>query len=321
MSDEQTTGGVSPDGTSAREEGTALLRQGQFLEAAAALRRAVEAEPQDESAWRLLGGALASGGDPPGAVDAFQHAVEISPDSAKNHYNVAVALQGVGRIVEARASLAQALILDPGYQQAQARQQELNSLLPDDSGASAAPDAPPTSSYTAPSDSASTEQPVLRPVLDSPKSRVPPPPPPGGYAPPPPVQTGTYSPPSAGSYPPSAGGYGPPGAQGDRPYASDAPPPPAFGQQYGAMAPSVNGTTILVLGILGVVCFQILGPIAWIMANNALKTLDQYPYADQSQRGTVVAGRIMGIIGTVFLGLGVLYWIVIMIIAIAGGGK
>ena len=319
MSDEQTTGGGSlPDGTSAREEGTALLRQGQFLEAAAALRRAVEAEPQDESAWRLLGGALASGGDPQGAVDAFRHAVEISPDSAKNHYNVAVALQGVGKIVEARASLAQALILDPSYQQAQARQQELNSLLSDSSDAPTAPYTPPASSYTAPPDISAQEQPVLRPVSDSPASRVPPPPPPGGYAPPPPVQTGTYTPPSAGSYSPISGGYGPPGAQGDRPYASDAPPPPAFGQQYGAMAPSVNGTTILVLAIIGMACFHILGPIAWIMANNALKTLDQYPYADQSQRGTVVAGRVIGIIGTVFLALGIIYFIFVLAVGIGG---
>ncbi len=311
MSDEQTTGtdGLN-GGASAREEGTALLRQGQFLEAAAALRRAVEAEPSDESAWRLLGGALASGSDPQGAVNAFQHAVEISPDSAKNHYNVAVALQGIGKIVEARASLAQALILDPGYQQAQARQQELNSLLSDNPAeTSALP-----SLYTASPDTASQEQPVLRPVSDSPASRIPPPPPPGGYAPPPPVQTGTYTPPSAGSYAP----YGPPGAQGDRPYASDAPPPPAFGQQYGTMAPSVNGTTILVLAILGLVCVQILGPVAWIMANNALKTLDQYPYADQSQRGTVVAGRVIGIIATAFLALSIVYFVIIFALGVGG---
>jgi hypothetical protein len=99
------------------------------------------------------------------------------------------------------------------------------------------------------------------------------------------------------------------------PYA----PPPALGQAYGNYAPEVNGTTILVLGIVGLLCFQILGPVAWVMGNNALKTLDQYPYADQSQRGTVVAGRIIGMIATGFLVLSILYWIVMFAIGIGSG--
>ena len=86
---------------------------------------------------------------------------------------------------------------------------------------------------------------------------------------------------------------------------------------YGSVAPQVNGTTILVLAILGLVCFQILGPVAWIMGNNALKTLDQYPQADQSQRGTVVAGRVIGIIATAFLAISVIF----IIISVAGGSR
>lgn len=313
MSDEATASGegaAGNGGASAREEGTAFLRQGQFAEAAAALRRAVEADQDDESSWRLLGGALASDGDPDGAVDAFQRAVDINPDSAKNHYNVAVALQGAGRIAEARASIAHALVLDPNYQQAQARQQELEILLPGSgSGSATPPSSPSVRSYTSASDVPPSDSPVLRPVTGarSTDSRIPPPPPPGGYAPPPPMPPGSYRPPAPG------GSYAPPqGAQGDYP-----PPPPTMGQGYGMAAPSVNGTLILVLGILSIPCFQILGPIAWILGNNALKTLDQYPYADQSQRGTVVAGRITGIIGTVFLA----FWVILIIASVVSGGS
>jgi tetratricopeptide (TPR) repeat protein len=320
MSDEAIAGGAGASGgASAREEGTAFLRQGQFTEAAAALRRAVEADPNDESSWRLLGGALASGGDSDGAIDAFQKAVEINPGSAKNHYNVAVALQGAGRIAEARASVAEALVLDPNYQQAQARQQELEILLPGSGSGFAAPQTPPSASSSGASayDVPPSDSPVLRPVASAGDSRIPPPPPPGGYAPPPPMPPGSYRPPApGGSYaPPQGGGYPPQGAPGD--YA----PPPTMGQAYGMAAPDVNGTTILVLGILSIVCLYILGPIAWIMGNNALKTLDQYPYADQSQRGTVIAGRVTGIIGTVFLAISVLSWIIFIIAAIAGDGK
>jgi hypothetical protein len=314
MSDEVTTGGdsIGNSGAAAREEGTALLRQGQFREAAEALRRAVAADPNDESSWRLLGGALASGGDADGAVEAFERAVEINPGSAKNHYNAAVALQGVGRIVEARAAIAEALVLDPNYQQAQARQRELNDLISDGTSGydiSSSPTSPPV---PPPSYAASTE------------SRIPPPPPPGGYAPLPPMPPGGYRPPTpnssytpnvGGGYPPPQGGYPPQGAQGD--YA----PPPVPGQSYGMAAPPVNGTTVLVLGIVGLLCVHILGPVAWIMGNNALKTLDQYPYADQSQRSTVVAGRIIGMITTGILALDVIYLFFVIISALSSGGR
>ncbi|GIV06064.1 MAG: hypothetical protein KatS3mg016_1639 [Fimbriimonadales bacterium] len=69
---------------------------------------------------------------------------------------------------------------------------------------------------------------------------------------------------------------------------------------------STNATLILVLGILSIVCLPILGPVAWIMGNNALKELDQ-GFGDPNARGLVVAGRILGIIGTVLLILGCIY--------------
>jgi magnesium-transporting ATPase (P-type) len=79
-------------------------------------------------------------------------------------------------------------------------------------------------------------------------------------------------------------------------------PPPAG-------ASPVNGTLILVLGILSIVCIPILGPVAWIMGNNAMKTLD-VPGTDQTQRSTANIGRILGIIGTVLCVLGIISWIV-----------
>jgi uncharacterized membrane protein YjgN (DUF898 family) len=64
-----------------------------------------------------------------------------------------------------------------------------------------------------------------------------------------------------------------------------------------------NGTLILVLGILGIIVCQILGPVAWIMGNNGMALLNS-GQGDESQRGNVNAGRICGIIGTVLLILG-----------------
>lgn len=87
---------------------------------------------------------------------------------------------------------------------------------------------------------------------------------------------------------------------------------------------SVNGTLILVLGILGIVCCNVLGPVAWVMGNNALTTLNQGG-GDESQRGLVVAGRIMGIIGSVLLILSVLWMVffggLTILAGLTGGGR
>ena len=94
------------------------------------------------------------------------------------------------------------------------------------------------------------------------------------------------------------------------------PPPPgapygASGSPYGGMPrPHPQGTTILVLGILSLVICGMLGPVAWVMGNNALAEIDQYPSA-YSNRGSVQAGRICGIIATVLMIVGVILFILL----------
>ncbi len=110
----------------------------------------------------------------------------------------------------------------------------------------------------------------------------PPPPPPGsgegGYPPPPP---------GGGDY----GGYG-------------APPPPMDGP--GGPVDHPKGMTILVLGILSLVCCSPLGIAAFVMGNNALKEIDAQP-GRYANRQIVQIGRILGIIGMVFLALSILW--------------
>src|SRR5689334_23030038 len=88
-----------------KETGAALLKQGQFSEAAAALREAVRADPDDGSAWALLGGALASNGENEEAVMAFERAAALTPALARSHYNLALAYENVGRLADAKARL------------------------------------------------------------------------------------------------------------------------------------------------------------------------------------------------------------------------
>ncbi|WP_084958611.1 DUF4190 domain-containing protein [Thermoactinospora rubra] len=101
-------------------------------------------------------------------------------------------------------------------------------------------------------------------------------------------------------------------------------PPPQYGSgpQYGGPLTHPNGTTILVLGILSIVVCGFLGPFAWNMGNKALREIDGSGQIYEN-RGMVQAGRICGIIGTIFLIIGVVFgilWIVLAVIAASTSG-
>lgn len=88
------------------------------------------------------------------------------------------------------------------------------------------------------------------------------------------------------------------------------PPPPAGGPYGGYPSPShPQAVVVLVLGIVSIVACQVLGPVAWVMGNRALGEIDASGGAIGG-RDQVQAGRICGIIGTVLLGLSVLFFVV-----------
>ena len=99
-----------------------------------------------------------------------------------------------------------------------------------------------------------------------------------------------------------------------------APPPPPYGaapppSYYSGPPPNhPQAVLVLVLGILGLVLSGILSPIAWGMASSALKDVAAGRYAANDQ---LKVGRILGIIGTAFLGLAVLV-LIIGLIALVG---
>lgn len=80
------------------------------------------------------------------------------------------------------------------------------------------------------------------------------------------------------------------------------PPPPQYGAPqppYGGGVPQDHprGTTILVLGILGILCCGILAIPAAIMGKSALAEIDAAPPGSYSNRGNVKAGYICGLVG------------------------
>lgn len=81
-----------------------------------------------------------------------------------------------------------------------------------------------------------------------------------------------------------------------------------------------QATTILVLGILSLVLCQVLGPVAWVMGNKELEGIDAGRRAPEG-RGTAQAGRILGIISTVLMIVGIGFLVIfgfIGLLAVAG---
>lgn len=88
--------------------------------------------------------------------------------------------------------------------------------------------------------------------------------------------------------------------------------PPQFPSDSGSYPEQSQATTILVLGILGIVICGILAPFAWNMGNKELAAIDAGRRAPEN-RGTANAGRILGIIGTVLLGIGIVVLILLAV--------
>lgn len=89
------------------------LRRGAHEEAQALARSAIDADPRDTRAHRMLAQALRLGGEHKAALDAIDHAISIAPDDADLHFHRAGVLLGSRDVAQARQALDQTLELDP----------------------------------------------------------------------------------------------------------------------------------------------------------------------------------------------------------------
>ena len=275
-----------------RDRAKALLGSGDIDGAIAVLQELTAKETTDALAWQMLGAAYGSAGRSSESIGAFHHAVELQPGSARALFNLALALIKADRASEARGHLERALALDPGYEAARTRLAELG-------GPATSAPAPPV--QVAPSVPPPSSPSEAAPGAVAPTAASAPPPmtlaPVGGLS-----ALGGGAPPASDA-PPSPGGLSNVGGAAPPPLSGGsggyAPPPAAYTpsgyDRQPSYAPAVEGGKLLALGIVSIFCFQIiLGPLAIILATQAIKTLDQYPDADQTQRGSLNAARICG---------------------------
>lgn len=114
----------------------ALVRQGQYANAAALLQGVVRENPNDGDAWLALANALtfhADGTLTPATLYAYRRASQAAPESAGPAFFVGVGLIGQGRLVEAHQMWAERLSTmpenAPGRDQLAARLGELEELM------------------------------------------------------------------------------------------------------------------------------------------------------------------------------------------------
>jgi tetratricopeptide (TPR) repeat protein len=95
--------------------GAACQGQGKRADDAACYRRALRLEPRHAEALTDLGVALAEQGQLDEAAAALRQACLVQPAFAKAHYNLAVALAQLGKLDDAEAAFREALRLQSGY--------------------------------------------------------------------------------------------------------------------------------------------------------------------------------------------------------------
>lgn len=304
-----------------RDRAKALLGEGDFDGAIAVLQELTATETTDALAWQMLGAAYGSAGRSSESIGAFHRAVELQPGSARAQFNLALSLIKADRGSEARGHLERALALDPGYEAARTRLAELGGPLAAPAPIVAVAPVPP------PAPEAGV---AVTPVAAPPAA-----PPPAAPAPPPMSLTpvGGLSALGGGAAPTPEPAPAPSGLGGGAsvpsplapPSAGYAPPPAAYAPRTPdtpAYAPAVKGGNVLGMAILAFFCFGvILGPISIYQASRNLKTLDEYPNADQTQRGMLNAARICGIVATVWAAIVSIVRLAALGSAISGGGR
>jgi hypothetical protein len=103
------------------------------------------------------------------------------------------------------------------------------------------------------------------------------------------------------------------------------PPVPGYGQPYPpAPREHPQGTTVLVLGILGFFVVGLCAPFAWYMGSKALREIRETG-VHYSNEQHIVIGRILGIVMTIlllaFLVFFLVFAVILVIAATATGGS
>lgn len=98
---------------------------------------------------------------------------------------------------------------------------------------------------------------------------------------------------------------------GQAPYGAAPYSQNAYGYPMAAQAEHPQGTTVLVLGLVGLLLCQLVAPFAWVIGGKARREAKANP-GRYSNEGLITAGWAMGIVGTVIMVLAILAFIAVV---------
>jgi tetratricopeptide (TPR) repeat protein len=101
------------DASALNKLGIALYRKGQFTQAYAKLKEALELEPNRLETYLNLSSVSGEVGDNRGGLEYALQAVSLNPASTSAHVNLGSAFMAVGRVPEAEKCFETVLLLDP----------------------------------------------------------------------------------------------------------------------------------------------------------------------------------------------------------------
>ena len=107
----------------------------------------------------------------------------------------------------------------------------------------------------------------------------------------------------------------------DQQWQQAGPPWPSYGAPgYPPLSPPDHpkAVTALVLGTLGLIACQVLSPFAWAMGKKTVAEIDASG-GRLGGRGQAQAGYILGVIGSVLLGLGALFLLGMLLLLLVFG--
>lgn len=91
---------------------------------------------------------------------------------------------------------------------------------------------------------------------------------------------------------------------------------PAYGA-YGPPPEHPQATLIMILGILGLVFCQVLGPVAWVMGRRALNEIDASGGA-LGGRSNVMVGYVCGILASAVVIISILFIALFIVLGLVG---
>lgn len=98
--------------------------------------------------------------------------------------------------------------------------------------------------------------------------------------------------------------------QPPNPYGQPPIPNPSGGPSFQPAPTNISSTTTLIVtGILGIVCCGFLAPYTWIKSNQAIQSVDA-GYGNPADKSTYNITRILGIVGTVLWIIGIIFRVI-----------